>query len=82
MEISNELMICKLLVIHPWAQTMEYFIDIAQRAREVKKHSFTECYAGPDWGTTGSFMLLNFKTGRLVSGKEHVMLHEMPVNRT
>jgi hypothetical protein len=82
MELSNEEMLWELLAIHPWGQPMEYYFDIPRRTGGVKEHSRTGCYVGPDWDTPGSVMLLNFDTGRLVSAKKYVVLHEIPVKWT
>ena len=58
------------------------FFDIKRRTGGVNEHSRTGCYVGPDWGTPGNDMLLNFDTGRLVSTMKYVVLHDVPVKLT
>jgi hypothetical protein len=81
-ELSNEEMLWELLAIHPWGQPIEYYFDIPRRIGGVKEHSRTGCYVGPDWDIPGNVMLLNFDTGRLVSAKKYVVLHEISVKWT
>ena len=81
-ELSNEEMRWDLLAIHPWGQPMEYFYDISRRTGGIKEHSRTGCYVGPDYDTPGNVMLLNFDTGRVISAKKYVILHDIPIKWT
>ena len=78
-ELYNQELQWNLLAIHPWGQPMEYYYDIPKRTGGIKQHSRTGCYVGPDYDTPGNVMLLNFDTGRVVSAKTFVTLHEIPV---